>query len=169
MHNGMACLKFTVLTKLTVAFFFFAAVLHTHLTHLIFTVLANTRGNNCCNMSGDFKVQWNAKYQTLNKLRPGPIPYQSRSEDVSLKQLPCVSASHAYHDFQLPVMNFLLDSRLHDRGQRREIHFCAKFTIEKTLTQWRTEVGGGRLGVQIPRNSEGPPKFCQTQSDCENC
>jgi len=35
--------------------------------------------------------------------------------------------------------------------------------------QWRTE---GGLGVQPPlppRNSEGPPKSCQTQPDCEKC
>jgi len=35
--------------------------------------------------------------------------------------------------------------------------------------QWRTE--GVGLGVQPPpllRNSEGPPKSCQTQPDCEN-
>ena len=31
---------------------------------------------------------------------------------------------------------------------------------------------GGEFGVfenPPPRNSEGPPKSCQTQSDCENC
>ena len=29
---------------------------------------------------------------------------------------------------------------------------------------------GGGLGCSNPpRNSEGPPKFCQTQPDCENC
>ena len=29
---------------------------------------------------------------------------------------------------------------------------------------------GGRFGVfKPPRNSEGPPKSCQTQPDCENC
>ena len=31
---------------------------------------------------------------------------------------------------------------------------------------------GGVSGVQTPapsRNSEGPPKSCQTQTDCENC
>ena len=31
-------------------------------------------------------------------------------------------------------------------------------------TQWRTEGG-----FKPPRNSEGPPKSCQTQPDCENC
>ena len=36
--------------------------------------------------------------------------------------------------------------------------------------KWRSE---GR-GVQLPppqkkKNSEGPPKSCQTQPDCENC
>ena len=30
--------------------------------------------------------------------------------------------------------------------------------------------GGGGLGCSNPtRNSEGPPKSCQTQPDCENC
>ena len=29
--------------------------------------------------------------------------------------------------------------------------------------------GGGFGGVQTPRNSEGSPKSCQTQPDCENC
>ena len=36
--------------------------------------------------------------------------------------------------------------------------------------QWRTQ--GGVSGVQTPpspRNSEGPPKSCQTQRDCEKC
>jgi len=28
---------------------------------------------------------------------------------------------------------------------------------------------GGGCGVQTPRHSEGPPKSCQTQPDCENC
>jgi len=38
------------------------------------------------------------------------------------------------------------------------------------MLQWHTE-GGGVWGVQTPppRNSEGPPKSCQTQPDCENC
>jgi len=38
-------------------------------------------------------------------------------------------------------------------------------------TQWRTERGGGGWGClnpPPPRNSEGPPKSCQTQPDCEN-
>ena len=40
----------------------------------------------------------------------------------------------------------------------------------KVLPQWRTEEGGGGVGVQTPpQNSEGPPKLCQTQPDCENC
>ena len=36
--------------------------------------------------------------------------------------------------------------------------------------QWRTE-GGEVSAIQTPhpRNSEGPPKSCQTQPDCENC
>jgi len=29
--------------------------------------------------------------------------------------------------------------------------------------------GGGFGGVQTPQNSEGPPKSCQTQPNCENC
>ena len=33
--------------------------------------------------------------------------------------------------------------------------------------QWRTE--GGVFEVLTPPNSEGPPKSCQTQPDCENC
>ena len=34
-------------------------------------------------------------------------------------------------------------------------------------SQWRTE---GGLGCSTPpRNSEGPPKSCQTQPDSENC
>ena len=28
---------------------------------------------------------------------------------------------------------------------------------------------GGGLGGSNPLNSEGPPKSCQTQPDCENC
>jgi hypothetical protein len=39
--------------------------------------------------------------------------------------------------------------------------------------QWRTEGGGGGAvwggSNSPPRNSEGPPKSCQTQPDCENC
>ena len=36
--------------------------------------------------------------------------------------------------------------------------------------QWRTEGGrfGGGFNPPPPRNSEGPPKSCQTQPDCEN-
>ena len=33
--------------------------------------------------------------------------------------------------------------------------------------QWHTE-GGLGCSTPPPRNSEGPPKSCQTQSDCEN-
>ena len=33
---------------------------------------------------------------------------------------------------------------------------------------WRTEGGVGGFKPP-PRNSEGPPKSCQTQPDCENC
>ena len=33
---------------------------------------------------------------------------------------------------------------------------------------WRTE-GRGFGPPPPPRNSEGPPKSCQTQPDCENC
>ena len=36
------------------------------------------------------------------------------------------------------------------------------------LKQWRTEGGFGVFNPP-PRNSEGPPKSCQTQPDCENC
>ena len=35
--------------------------------------------------------------------------------------------------------------------------------------QWRAEGGFGRFNPPPPRNSEGPPKSCQTQPDCENC
>ena len=39
-----------------------------------------------------------------------------------------------------------------------------------TFKQWHTK---GRVGLgglnPPPRNSEGPPKSCQTQPDCENC
>jgi len=38
-----------------------------------------------------------------------------------------------------------------------------------TLRQWRTEWGLGCSTPPPPRNSEGPPKSCQTQPDCENC
>ena len=34
--------------------------------------------------------------------------------------------------------------------------------------RWRTEGGLGG-STPPPRNSEGPPKSCQTQPDCENC
>ena len=41
------------------------------------------------------------------------------------------------------------------------------FQVLSGLDQWRTE---GGYGVQTPpRNSEDPPKLCQTQPDCENC
>jgi len=37
--------------------------------------------------------------------------------------------------------------------------------------QWRTEGGWGGSNSALPpfRKSEGPPKSCQTQPDCENC
>ena len=34
--------------------------------------------------------------------------------------------------------------------------------------QWCTE-GGGVQTPPGPQNSEGPPKSCQTQPECENC
>jgi len=37
------------------------------------------------------------------------------------------------------------------------------------IGQWHTERGFGGLNPLPPRNSEGPPKSCQTQPDCENC
>ena len=45
---------------------------------------------------------------------------------------------------------------------------CGKERLKKEWRQWRTE---GEFGVFKPphRNSEGPPKSCQTQPDCENC
>ena len=42
--------------------------------------------------------------------------------------------------------------------------------VGKRGGQWRTEGWGGlRCSNPPPRNSEGPPKSCQTQPDCENC
>ena len=38
----------------------------------------------------------------------------------------------------------------------------------RTLHQWRTE-GGFGVFKPPPQNSEGRPKSCQTQPDCENC
>ena len=35
--------------------------------------------------------------------------------------------------------------------------------------QWRTEGGFGGSTPPSPLNSEGPPKSCQIQPDCENC
>jgi len=35
--------------------------------------------------------------------------------------------------------------------------------------QWRTEGGGFGVFKPPPRNSESPPKSCQTKPDCENC
>ena len=35
--------------------------------------------------------------------------------------------------------------------------------------QWRTERGVWGVQPPPPRNSEGHPKSCQTQSNCENC
>ena len=52
---------------------------------------------------------------------------------------------------------------------KTEVKFtCSSNYIEHY--QWRTE-GGGTWSFQTPppRNSEGPPKSCQTQPDCENC
>jgi len=57
----------------------------------------------------------------------------------------------------------LVKIALHDkRVKSMEIHIV--------VLQWRTE--GGEVGVfnpPPPRNSEVPPKSCQTQPDCENC
>ena len=44
---------------------------------------------------------------------------------------------------------------------------CNQLLYTGVFRQWRTE--GGGWGVQPPQNSEGPPKSCQTQPDCENC
>jgi len=44
---------------------------------------------------------------------------------------------------------------------------CRKLLI-KTARQWRTDGGLGSSNPP-PRNSEGPPKSCQTQPNCENC
>jgi len=42
-----------------------------------------------------------------------------------------------------------------------------RWSLIGRLNQWRTE---GVWVVQTPpRNSEGSPKSCQTQPDCENC
>ena len=35
--------------------------------------------------------------------------------------------------------------------------------------QWRTEGGFGVFKIPPQKNSEGPPKSCQSQPDCENC
>jgi len=51
------------------------------------------------------------------------------------------------------------------------LHFTVCAGTKSDLVQWRTE-GGGLGGIKLPpnpRNSEGPPKSCQTQPDCENC
>ena len=38
------------------------------------------------------------------------------------------------------------------------------------IKQWCNEGGGvGVFNTSPLRNSEGPPKSCQTQPDCENC
>ena len=53
-----------------------------------------------------------------------------------------------------------------------------KFHSEKpNTTAWAVAYRGGGVGVGVgwgwglnpPLNSEGPPKSCQTQPDCENC
>ena len=68
-------------------------------------------------MSGDFKIHWNSKYQTLNKseIWAGTLPVTFCQKMFLLSSYP-VSACHAYHDFQLAAMDFLPDSWLHDRG-----------------------------------------------------
>ena len=52
-------------------------------------------------------------------------------------------------------------------------HLASKAGLVKVQPsrQWRTEGMGGGLRVQTPppRYSEGSPKSCQTQPDCENC
>ena len=45
-------------------------------------------------------------------------------------------------------------------------HHRLLFLMQEGDHQRRTE---GGLGVQPPRNSERPPKSCQTLPDCENC
>ena len=43
------------------------------------------------------------------------------------------------------------------------------FTSIMSGEQWRTERGEFGVFNPPPRNSDGPPKSCQTQPDCENC
>ena len=42
---------------------------------------------------------------------------------------------------------------------------CKQTFVMDCCAQWRTEGGGGVGVFKPPRNSEGPPKLCQTQPD----
>jgi len=55
---------------------------------------------------------------------------------------------------------------VHIEALKRVIKHSFFFPLIYHFTQWRTE--GGGVGGFTPRNSEGPPKLCQTQPDCEN-
>ena len=54
---------------------------------------------------------------------------------------------------------------------RQKSGFSVEVKLRNRGTQWCTEGGGGLAGGSAPppTNSEGPPKPCQTQPDCENC
>jgi len=51
--------------------------------------------------------------------------------------------------------------------------FATAYSIYSQLScisgHWRTEEGFRGVQPPPPPNSEGPPKSCQTQPDCENC
>ena len=72
----------------------------------------------------------------------------------------CISQEHRRRNACLTLSTFHLPNSVAE----------SPYTWCCTCRQWRTEGGGGvGLGVQTPppRNSEGPPKSCQTQPDCE--
>ena len=52
--------------------------------------------------------------------------------------------------------------------RRWTVHSIRIEQVQIGSDQWRTE-GGVFGGSTPPRNSEGPPKSCKTQPDCENC
>ena len=50
------------------------------------------------------------------------------------------------------------------------VNVDTEYTVKHRM--WPTSSGvprGWFGGSNHPRNSEGPPKSCQTQPDCENC
>ena len=55
------------------------------------------------------------------------------------------------------------------QAEREALH-STSYSVRLENEHWRTEGGGGlRSSNPPPRNSEGPPKSCQTYVDCENC